>query len=151
MPSIAGEEEVVVREAEVGRERAALEPFDGDVLKLSTKMSSSSSSVDAPGSSIWIHVAPRSISASRFGRMMFRAMSSVSSRGGVDLVTPGQASAEAARLRQVVLVVRPDGERVGARDRDLQLVASRADWRKENSSLWYGSPSETGPTAADFE
>jgi hypothetical protein len=26
-----------------------------------------------------------------------------------------------------------------------------ADWRNENSSLWYGSRIETGPTAADFE
>ena len=49
-------------------------------LKLSTKRSSSSASVEAPGSSIWIQVAPRSISASRFGRIRLRAMSSVSSR-----------------------------------------------------------------------
>ena len=102
-----------------------------ETLKLSTKMSSSSSSVDAPGSSIWIHVAPRAISASRFGRMMFRAMSSVSCAASVDLVLPGQASAEAARLRQVVLVVRPHGERVGARDRDLQLVLGRGLEKRE--------------------
>ena len=49
-------------------------------LKLSTNRSSSSASVEAPGSSIWIQSAPSAISASRFGRMMLRAMSRVSSR-----------------------------------------------------------------------
>src|SRR5947207_11090240 len=42
-------------------------------LKLSTNRSSSSASVEAPGSSIWIQSAPSPISASRFGRIRFRS------------------------------------------------------------------------------
>src|SRR5439155_929563 len=37
-------------------------------------MSSSSASVDAPGTSTWIQVAPRPISASRLRRMLLRAV-----------------------------------------------------------------------------
>ena len=40
----------------------------------------------------------------------------------LDLVLAGEASSEPALLGQVVLVVRPDGERVRAGDRNLQVV-----------------------------
>ncbi len=54
--------------------------------------------------------------------MMLRAMSSGQLATSLDLVLAGEAAAEPPLLRQVVLVVRPDRERVGAGDRDLQVV-----------------------------
>src|SRR4029453_10421913 len=102
------------------------------------------------GSSIWIHVAPSAISASRFGRMMLRGMSSVSS-------PPASPSPPRGRPPPR----RPArGRWCSSYDQTARVYAPvigifrscfAAEPRKENSSLWYGSLSETGPTAADFE
>src|SRR5438094_6529558 len=117
-------------------------------LKLSTNRSSSSASVDAPGSSTWIQRAPSVIKASRFGRIKFRATSRTNSR----------RAALRSRMRSAAGCSRFSGARLRSSNDQSAIVyapvtgilssASATDTRYENSALWKGEPREIAPTTA---
>ena len=108
-----GEEEVVVREAEVRRERAALEALDRDVEALDEDVEL----VLLGGRSRLVDLDPGRAELDE--RLEVRADDVARDVEGeltarLDLVLPRETASEAPRLRQVMLVVRPDGERVRA-------------------------------------
>ena len=108
------EEQVVVGEAEVRREHAVLEPLDRDVEALDeyvqlVLLGRGARLVDLDP--LRTEVDQRlEVGADDVARDVERQLTA-----GLDLVLAREASAKTALLGQVVLVVRPDGQRVRAR------------------------------------
>src|SRR5205823_3072216 len=115
-------------------------------LKLSTKRSSSSASVDAPGSSTWIQRAPSVIKASRLGRIKFRATSRTNSRRAA-LRSRMRSAAGCSRFSGAPLRSSNDQSAiVYAPVTGILSSASATDTRYENSALWKGEHREIEQT-----